>query len=197
VPPSVVITANGQTGTLTASPDQAVTIAWASQNATSCNVTMSDLAARYARNADGGVVAGAWVGPTWNGTSHPGVPITPYADETWRDVTYTASCSGPGGTAGAAVRVRRYVWAAGGPVQVAYLLASAAEAQSCARVIYTGVKLDPNCKFATWGTAWADGTRNPWWVKPGTQPGGGKWCSCFNPKTSPAGKPWATKSGAP
>jgi hypothetical protein len=196
-PATVAIYANGVTNYLVAAVSDAVTINWVSANASSCTVTENDLAAVYKAHPTGGSVAGTWVGPSWPGTSGSQAVVA-YSAPAERDVTYTVTCTSSVGALQpqATVEVKRYGFAAGGPAQVSYILGSVQEAQSCAQYIMKGVVQDYNCKVATWGTFWADGTSNPWALKPGTGPGQ-KWCSCFNPTTAPSGKPWAVKFGTP
>jgi len=196
-PPRVNIYANGAVNYLKIASNQPVTISWASAGATDCKVSHNDFAARYQFRLGGAWTAGPWAGPDWFGLGHPGVGVAPNSDAALRDVTYYLTCNGAGGTAQTSVRVQRFGFAAGGATQIAYVLSTQEEAIACHQRIKSAVNLDPECGHGTWGTFWADGTASPWWVKPATQPGGGKWCTCFNPKTAPAGKPWAKKWGWP
>jgi Putative Ig domain/Abnormal spindle-like microcephaly-assoc'd, ASPM-SPD-2-Hydin len=195
--PTASILVNGVTA-LDVASDAAVTVSWTSQNATQCSVNGNDLSATYPVSIAGGTKAGTYQGAIWQGTSNPGIAITPSTSlDAWRNMTYTLTCTGSGGTVSASASARRYAWAAGGPTQVSYILGSQAEAQSCAKIILAGKAANPTCDVGRWGTLWADGTMNPWWLKPANAPGGGKWCSCFNPSTAPAGKPWAVQNGEP
>lgn len=189
-PPAVWIAANGVTGQVVAAVTDNVTIAWNSERALSCTMTQNDFAARYPRG-------GSWSGPSFYDTTNPGMFVAGSSAPAWFDVTYTLTCQNDGGKASAAVRVRRWVWAAGGQKQVSYILGSQQDAVACSLVIKKGANLDPTCRTATWGTAWADGTQPPWAVKPGYGPGGGKWCNCFNPSSAPAGKRWAAQGKMP
>jgi hypothetical protein len=186
--PTVSLFANNSGGLIKAATSDQVTISWSSANATQCTVTQNDLAAVYQPRVNSGTVNGTYVGPNMVATSYSYV-VGASDPATLRDMTYSITCSGPGGTQTASLEVKRYAFASGGPVQADNLFNTSAQAvQSHNAIASQG---SAGCNLATWGTVWADGTAVPSTVN-GPFPS-----ACFDPHGVYNGKVWASKSGTP